>query len=158
MGDGIAVLFSSSWVWLVFVIIGLVMVLLELIIGVETTGFDLVFLGSAFVLGGLVTWPAQSWVATIVVTSLICIAYIAIGRRYVHRWAAVRKSKTNVDAIVGRTGIVLTSISRNADGRVKVGSEDWKARATEDIEQGSEIVVTDVAGVTLIVEKTEGGQ
>ena len=158
MGDAIAVLFSGAWVWLVFVIIGLLLILLELVIGVETTGFDLVFLGSAFVLGGLVTWPAHSWVVTIVVTSVICIAYIAIGRRYVHRWAAVRKSRTNIDAVVGRTGIVLRSISKNADGRVKVGNEDWKARATEEIEEGAEIVVTDVVGATLIVEKTKGGQ
>lgn len=158
MGEAIAVLFSSSWVWLVFVIIGLLLILLELVIGAGTTGFDLVFLGSAFVLGGLVTWPAHSWVVTIVVTSVICIAYIAIGRRYVHRWAAVRKSRTNIDAIVGRTGTVLRSISRNADGRVKVGNEDWKARATEDIEEGTEIVVTDVTGATLIVERSKGGQ
>ncbi len=158
MAEAIAVLFSSSWVWLVFVIIGLLLILLELVIGVETTGFDLVFLGSAFVLGGLVTWPAHSWVVTIVVTSIICVAYIAIGRRYVHRWAAVRKSRTNIDAIVGRTGTVLRSISRKADGRVKVGNEDWKARATEDIEEGTEIVVTDVTGATLIVERSKGGQ
>jgi len=158
MGEAIAVLFSSSWVWLVFVIIGLLLILLELVIGVETTGFDLVFLGSAFVLGGLATWPAHSWVVTIVVTSAICIAYIAIGRRYVHRWAAVRKSRTNIDAIIGRTGTVLRSISRNADGRVKVGNEDWKARAAEDIEEGTGIVVTDVTGATLIVERSKGGQ
>jgi inner membrane protein len=157
MVENIAVLFSSSWAWLIFVIVGLLLILLELVIGVETTGFDLVFLGSAFVLGGLVTWPAHSWVVTIVVTTVICAAYIAIGRRYVHRWAAVRKSRTNVDAIIGRTGIVLRSISGHADGRVKVGNEDWKARATEDIEEGAEIVVRDVAGATLIVEKAKGG-
>ncbi|RLC68712.1 MAG: hypothetical protein DRH97_02245 [Chloroflexi bacterium] len=156
MAEGVAVLFSSSWIWLVFVVLGLLLILLELIIGVET-GFDLVFLGSAFILGGLVTWPAHSWILTLVITSVICTAYIFIGRRYVHRWAAVRKSKTNVDAIVGRTGIVLQSISRNLDGRVKVGNEDWKARATEAIEEGIEIVVTGVSGATLIVEKTKGG-
>lgn len=156
MGDGIAVLFSASWLWLVFVVLGLLLILLELIIGVET-GLDLVFLGSAFILGGLMTWPAHSWILTLVVTSVICAAYIFIGRRYVHRWAAVRKSKTNIDAIVGRTGIVLQSISRNIDGRVKVGNEDWKARATEDIDEGIEIVVTGVSGATLIVEKTKGG-
>jgi len=156
MGDGIAVLFSGSWVWLAFVVIGLLLILLELIIGVET-GLDLVFLGSAFILGGLMTWPAHSWILTLVVTSVICAAYIFVGRRYVHRWAAVRKSKTNIDAIVGRTGIVLQSISRSIDGRVKVGNEDWKARATEDIDEGIEIVVTGVSGATLIVEKTKGG-
>ena len=156
MGEGVAVLFSDSWLWLVFVVLGLLLILLELIIGVET-GFDLVFIGSVFILGGLVTWPAHSWILTLVVTSVICAVYIVIGRRYVHRWAAVRKSKTNIDAIVGRTGIVLQSISRNLDGRVKVGNEDWKARATEDIEEGIEIVVTGVSGATLIVEKTKGG-
>jgi len=150
--------FLDAWVWLVFVIIGLVLVLLELVIGVETTGFDLVFLGSAFVLGGLATWPAHSFVVTTVVVIVICVAYMAIGRRYVHRWVAVRKSKTNVDAIVGRTGIVVRSISRNVDGRVKVGSEDWRARATEDIEEGAGIVVTGVTGATLIVEENKGGR
>lgn len=150
--------FLDAWVWLVFVIIGLVLVLLELVIGVETTGFDLVFLGSAFVLGGLATWPAHSFVVTTVVVIVICVAYMLIGRRYVHRWVAVRKSKTNVDAIVGRTGVVVRSISRNVDGRVKVGSEDWRARATEDIEEGAGIVVTDVTGATLIVEKNKGGR
>ncbi len=157
MGDGVAVGFSDSWVWLVFVAIGLLMILLELIVGVET-GLDLVFLGSAFILGGLVTWPINSWIITLIVTSAICVAYVALGRRYVHRWTAVRKSKTNIDAIVGKTGIVLQGIARNVDGRVKVGNEDWKARAAEDIEKGDEIVVTGVSGVTLIVEKTKGGQ
>jgi membrane protein implicated in regulation of membrane protease activity len=85
VGDGVAVGFSDSWVWLVFVGIGLLMILLELIIGVET-GFDLVFLGSAFILGGLVTWPLNSWVITLIATSAICVAYVVLGRRYVHRW------------------------------------------------------------------------
>jgi len=157
VGDGVAVGFSDSWVWLVFVGIGLLMILLELIVGVET-GLDLVFLGSAFILGGLVTWPLNSWVVTLIVTSAICVAYVALGRRYVHRWTTARKAKTNIDAIVGRTGVVLQGIARNIDGRVKVGNEDWKARATEEIEKGDEIVVTGVSGVTLIVEKTKGGQ
>ncbi|MFC2018746.1 NfeD family protein [Chloroflexota bacterium] len=157
MVDAVALGFPDSWVWLVFVGIGLLMILLELIVGVET-GLDLVFLGSAFILGGLVTWPFNSWILTLIVTSAICVAYIALGRRYVHRWTVVRKSRTNIDAIVGRTGVVQQSIGKNLDGRVKVGSEDWKARATEEIEKGDEIVVTGVSGVTLIVEKSKGGQ
>ena len=148
--------FPDLWLWLVFVIVGLLLVLLELIVGVET-GFDLVFIGSTFILGGLVTWPFHSWLLTVIVTSIICIAYVALGRRYVHRWTAVSKAKTNIDAIIGRQGIVLQSIARNVDGRVKVGNEQWRARAEEDIKEGDEIVVTSVSGVTLIVEKTKGG-
>ena len=146
----------TDWLWLVFVIVGLLFVLLELIVGVET-GLDLVFVGSAFILGGLATWPFHSWLLTAIATSIICVAYVALGRRYVHRWTTVNKAKTNIDAIIGRQGIVLKSIARNVDGRVKVGNEQWRARAEEDIKEGDEIVVTSVSGVTLIVEKIKGG-
>ena len=132
------------------------LILLELIIGVET-GFDLVFIGSAFVVGGLASWPFHSWLLTVIVTSLICIAYVTVGRRYVRRWTAVSKAKTNIDTIISRQGIVLKSIARNVDGRVRVGSEQWRARAEEDIREGDEIVVTGVSGATLIVEKNKGG-
>ncbi len=116
--------FPDSWLWLIFVIAGLFFVLLELIVGVET-GLDLVFIGSAFIIGGLVTWPFKSWVLTVIVTSIICVAYVALGRRYVHRWTMVSKAKTNIDAIIGRQGIVVKSIAKNVNGLVKVGYEQW---------------------------------
>ncbi len=148
--------FPDLWLWLVFVIVGLLFALVELIIGVET-GLDLVFIGSAFIIGGLVTWPFHSWILTVIVTGVICIAYVALGRRYVHRWTAVRKSRTNIDAIIGRQGIVLRSIAKNVDGLVKIGYEQWRARAEEEIKEEDEVVVTGVSGATLIVKKNEGG-
>lgn len=157
MVDGAVAGFPDSWVWLIFVGIGLLMVLLELLIGVET-GYDLVFLGSAFILGGLITWPFQGWVLTLAVTLAICIAYVAIGRRYVHRWNAIRKEKTNIDATIGRKGIVLQSLTPGGHGLVKVGNEEWRARAEESIEKGESIVVTAIHGVTLSVEKCKGAQ
>lgn len=147
--------FPDSWMWLIFIGIGLVMILLELIVGVDT-GLDLVFLGSAFVIGGLVTWPFHSWLLTLIVILVICIIYLALGRRYVHRWTSTRKEKTNIDAIIGKKGIVLQSIAANSDGRVKVGNEEWKARASETIDKGTEIVVTGINGVTLDVEISKG--
>ena len=149
-------LFLNNWFWLIFVGAGLLLVMLELIIGIET-GLDLVFIGSAFVLGGLVTWPFHSWLTTVIVTSAICVAYVAIGRRYVHRWTLIKAEKTNIDAIIGRTGIVTQSIAKHNDGRIRVGSERWKARGEEEIKEGDEIVITGVKGITLIVEKTKGG-
>jgi membrane protein implicated in regulation of membrane protease activity len=153
--NGLQSFFADSWIWLIFIGIGLVMVLLELIIGVET-GLDLVFLGSAFIMSGLVTWPFYSWLLTFIVTLLICVAYLALGRRYIHRWTATRKEKTNIDAIIGKKGVVLLNIAENADGRVKVGNEEWKARSAEDIGKGEEIVVRGISGVTLSVEKAKG--
>ncbi len=149
-----AVGFPDLWLWLTFVIIGLLLVLLELVVGGT---LDLVFIGSAFLLGGLVAWLTDSWLWALIVTIIICIVYITIGRRNIHRWTAVKKAKTNIDTIIGRTGIALKTIAKNFDGRVRVGNERWKARAEEDIKEGDEIVVTGVKGVTLTVEKTKGG-
>ena len=148
--------FPDAWLWLVFVVLGLLLALSELIVGVET-GYDLVIIGSAFIIGGLVTWPLHSWILTVIATSVICVAYVALGRRYVHRWALVGKARTNVDAIIGRNGIVLQSIAKNVGGLVRVGNEEWGARSEEDINKGDEIVVTGLRGVTLIVNKTNGG-
>jgi len=148
--------FVDSWMWLIFIGIGLLMVIMELILGVET-GLDLVFIGTAFILGGAITAAFNSWVWTIIVTVIICIIYVAAGRRYIHRRIAVTGEKTNIDAIIGRTGIVEQAISPTVSGMVKVGTEQWHARADEDINPGDEITVTGIKGITLTVKKKEGG-
>ena len=157
MVDGAAIGFPDSWVWLIFIGIGLLMILLELIVGVGP-GLDLVFLGSAFIIGGLVTWPFHSWILTLIITLAICVAYLVLGRRYVHRWAATRKEATNIDAIIGKKGIVLQSLTPGVNGLVKVGNEEWRARAEKSIEKDEVIVVTAINGVTLNVEKDKGGK
>jgi membrane protein implicated in regulation of membrane protease activity len=146
----------EEWFFLIFIGIGLVMILLELLMGMFT-GFDLVFLGSAFIIGGLISWPFHSWMLALGTTMIICLAYIALGRKYVHRWSAVKKEITNIDRIIGLKGIVLQDISLGNAGLVKVGNEEWRARAEIAIEQGSVIKVIGISGVTLSVEKCKGG-
>ncbi len=148
--------FFDQWLWLILMITGLLLAAIELLAGVDT-GLDLVFIGSGFILGGLATWPFHSWALTVVVAAVVCAGYIAIGRRYVHRWTAARSEKTNVDAIIGRRGVVLRNINRNATGLVKIGNEEWRAISNIEIQKGDEIEVLEVKGVTLIVRKAQGG-
>jgi membrane protein implicated in regulation of membrane protease activity len=148
--------FINMWLWLILAAAGLLLAMTELFIGVDT-GLDLVFIGSSFIVGGLITWPFHSWVLSLIVVCIICIAYIAIGRRYVHRLRAVKTERTNVDAIIGKRGIVLRNISSNANGLVKVGNERWQAAAGEEIQEGSEIEVMAINGVTLTVRRIRGG-
>jgi membrane protein implicated in regulation of membrane protease activity len=137
-------------------IVGLLLSMIELLIGVDT-GLDLVFIGSSLFLGGLVTWPFHSWELTVIVAGVICIAYVTIGRRYVHRWTTTKKEKTNIDTIIGKQGIVVKDVGRNVNGLVKVGNEQWRAIAEEEIKEGNEIEVVEIKGVTLTVRKTGGG-
>ncbi|HSW58008.1 MAG TPA: NfeD family protein [Dehalococcoidales bacterium] len=146
----------DSWIWLVFVGIGLIIMLVELVLGLEAR-LDLVFLGSAFIIGGLVTLPFASWLLTLIVVLIICLAYIVLGRKYVHRWVVARKEKTNIDAIIGKQGYTLQSLTPEVPGLVKVANEDWRAVSSENLEKGERIVVTGINGVTLSVEKFRGG-
>ena len=150
------VTFVDSWLWLIFIAAGLVLIMLELLLGVET-GLDMVFIGSAFVLGGLITISLNSWVWTAVISGVICVIYVFIGRRYIHRRVAVKGEKTNIDTIVGQRGFVQQDISQQNYGIVKIGMEEWRAKADEDIKKGEEITVIDVSGVTLSVKRVEGG-
>jgi membrane protein implicated in regulation of membrane protease activity len=152
----VEVAFYDSWMWLIFVGVGLGLIILELFIGVDT-GLDLVFIGTAFVLGGLITLAMKSWVWTAIVAGIICVLYVVIGRRYIHRRTAVAATKTNIDTIIGKSGVVEQDIAPTKDGIVKVGNEQWRARAEENIGSGDKVTVTGVSGVTLIVKKTEGG-
>ncbi len=157
MNGAVEVLFYDTWAWLIFVGIGLVFIILELFIGIDTA-LDLVFIGTAFVLGGLITLAMNNWVWTAIVTGIICVLYVVIGRRYIHGRVAVNAAKTNIDTIIGKTGIVQQDIEPAKDGLVKVGNEQWRARAEESIKGGEEVTVTGISGVTLNVKKTEGGK
>ena len=150
------VAFVDSWLWLIFIAAGLVLILMELLLGIET-GLDMVFIGSAFVLGGLITIALQSWVWTAVTSGIICVIYVFAGRRYIHSRIAVKTERTNIDTIIGKQGFVQQDITQEKYGMVKIGMEEWRAKADEDIKMGEQITVTDISGVTLNVKRVEGG-
>jgi membrane protein implicated in regulation of membrane protease activity len=148
--------FADQWLWLIFVGIGLVMVMLEFL-GGGFTGFELVIIGSVFVIGGLVASPFDSWPVAVIITSVLCFAYIIVGRRYLHRWTQTRKAKTNIDAIIGTQGVVVKEITKYAPGRIQIRGVRWRAVADEDMEKGQEVTVIEISGTTLTVKRTSGG-
>jgi len=155
MEGSTTLVFLDSWLWSIFVVVGLLMILTELIVGVET-GLGLVIVGSILVLSGLVTIPFHSWVVTAVSASVLCVVYFFFGRRFIHlrRWKG--EIRTGADALIGESGIMTHPITKITDGSVKVRNQEWRAGAEEDINEGEEIVVVGIRGTTLIVKK-EGG-
>lgn len=63
--------------------------------------------------------------------------------------------KTNVDSLIGKTGIVTKSISEFEVGHVKVKGQIWSAKSLNNIqlEDGQKVVVIKIEGVKLFVEK-----
>lgn len=147
--------FANDWLWVIFIGVGVALVALEFLAGIET-GFELVSIGTTFIVGGIIAWPLNSWLVAVIVTAVLCLVYLTVARKYIRQWIQVRVTPTNVDAIIGRSGIVIKNITRNTPGRVRVGAEEWRANAEEEIGEGVEIKVTGVRGATLLVVKNGG--
>lgn len=67
--------------------------------------------------------------------------------------------KTGVDALVGRTALVIQEIdSTKGTGRVKIGGEEWKAVTPDShktVSAGEFVSVLSVEGVKVVVEIIE---
>jgi len=64
--------------------------------------------------------------------------------------------RTNVDALLGKTGLVSERIDpATKKGRVIVDGEDWRGATTDNtaLEPGTRVMVIQVDGTTLMVEK-----
>ncbi|HEU5180228.1 MAG TPA: NfeD family protein [Candidatus Polarisedimenticolia bacterium] len=146
---------SVSWNWLL-ILAGAAMILIEVAAG-GFAAFDLVLIGTTFVIGGAVGLMFQGLYLGLFVTGVLCALYIAVGRRWVRshfdlKGAAVT---SNTDSLIGRKGIVLARIAPHLPGRVRVNQEEWRAvlpqEEAEAVEEGAEITVIGLDGVTLTV-------
>ncbi len=142
-----------NWNW-VLLLAGGLMILTEVLLG-GFAGFDLVLIGSTFVLGGIVGLMMGNPVAGFVTASVLCVAYITLGRRWVRDRIRTHKVATNVDALVGQQGLVTQRVAVHEAGQVKVKDETWRALpaggSSGPFEPGSVVTVAGVEGVTLQV-------
>ena len=142
-----------NWNW-VLLLAGALMILVEVLLG-GFAGFDLVLIGSTFVAGGIVGLAIGNPVAGFVTASVLCVAYITLGRRFVRDRTRTHKVATNVDALVGERGRVTSRIAEHEPGQVRVKDETWRAvpasGTTGPFEPGSVVTVAGVEGVTLQV-------
>jgi len=147
---------TISWNWLL-IIAGAALILIEVSAG-GFAGFDMVLIGSAFVVGGAVGLYFHGLYLGMIVGGALCALYIAVGRRWVRSHFDLKgaaATQSNTDAVLGRKGLVVSRIALHVPGRVRVNQEEWRAVLAQGVasplEEGTEITVTAVDGVTLQV-------
>ena len=144
---------GNSVNWLL-VILGVLCVIAELALGVMT-GFDLALIGSSLVAGGVVGLFFGSADIGLLSTAILAFLYFALFRKWLRSKLHVKTQPSNVDAVIGRTGVVTKRVAPRDCGMVKIGSEEWRAELAQPdgaaLELGAEIKVLSVEGVTLKV-------
>lgn len=81
-------------------------------------------------------------------------ALLLMLRPIVRRYLVPKITPTNVDSLVGATGLVTETIDNvTASGQVKLGAMEWTARSStgENIPQGTLIRVDRIEGVKVYV-------
>lgn len=140
------------------IVFGIVLYLLEIKVvshGMLAIGGTVsVLLGSMFLFRTSSADAVQSlsWtviITTTLVTTLFFLFVVGMGLK-----AQRAKPATGGSALVGKTGTAITDL--NPEGRVQVTGESWRAVSTgEMIALGSQIIVTDVKGLTLHVSASK---
>ena len=133
----------SVWIWAALAVIFLIV----------EAACPLHLVSIWFVVGSLVALVA-AWLKWALWLQIVLFVLVS-GTLLALLWPMVRKhfnpslEKTNVDAVIGSTGIVTGAIDNiSATGQVKLGAMEWTARSTD----GSPIP----AGTVVRVDKIEG--
>jgi membrane protein implicated in regulation of membrane protease activity len=141
-----------SVVALVWLVAGIVLAAAEALTG----DFSLLMLGG----GALVTAGFTSvthfagWVDALAFAVVSVVLLFGL-RPVLLRRMAVRRHLTNIEALPGKTALVLESVGQY-QGRVKIDGEVWTARPldeTEVYEVGATVTVMKIDGATAVVWK-----
>ena len=145
----------GNWVNWLLVIVGVLCAAAELALG-ALTGFDLALIGASLAAGGAIGLLTQSWHAGLISAAVFALLYFLLFRRWLKAKLHVKEQASNVDAVVGKMGVVTKRIGQRDCGLVRVGSEEWRAeleQPTDPVrEVGTDVQIVSVEGVTLKVK------
>jgi membrane protein implicated in regulation of membrane protease activity len=145
---------ENFWNWML-IGLGGIMVVAELLMG-AVTGFDLALMGLSLAAGGGIGLYFASAKVGLFASAVLAVIYVVFVRQRLRaRMTTKGTLSSNVDAILGRSGVVTQKIGAHEAGRVKIGDEEWRAvlaaGAGDAREAGQTVTVVSAEGVTLTV-------
>ena len=139
-------------------ILWLVLLVVFLIVEASTvTLVSLWFAAGALIALIISLLGAQLWLQVLLFLAVSTISLIAL-RPLVRRFVHPKLTATNVDSVIGSTGLVTAPIDNvTAAGQVKLGAMVWTARSTSGapIPQGELVRVDKIEGVKVFVSPVE---
>lgn len=138
---------------LVLLIIGAMFIVAEVIIGIDT-GFDLLLIGSCVLVGGILGYYTNDYVAAAAAGGL-SVAYIVLGRKFVKNKVQAFTHTSNVDSLLNKVITLKSWDSAAKTGSANINGEDWRVVSDSPLSEGQSVVVTNIDGVSLVVKPQE---
>ena len=136
----------------IWLIITVILIVVEII----TLGLTSIwFAGGAFV-AGLISLTGAHWLVQLLVFAVVSTLLFVFTRPFAAKHLMKNVEKTNVDSLIGQTGLVTQDIDNlNAKGQVKVRGQIWTARSISDdvkLHEGQKVSIESISGVKVIVK------
>lgn len=135
--------------WMIWIIVILILTVLE----ISTVGLVSIWFIASALVSLILSFFIESFYIQFAVFVVLGIILLITTRPLLAKFIKPKKSSTNLDRVVGMTGIVTEEISKNTVGEVKVDGKKWSAISNKKIAEGQEVIIKDIQGVKLIVEK-----
>ena len=139
--------------WLAWLIVSIGLLLLELTSG-DFYVIRFAFGAVASIVGAAIGFPLWTQVLIWAVCSVLCLYFVrpSLVRR-LH--GKMNERKSNVDALVGRQGVVIDKISAGGFGYVKIDGDEWRSVSSDgsEIAQGTTVTVISRDSIILTVSE-----
>ena len=133
----------------------LVLVIVLAIIEIATVNLRTIW----FVISGIVAMILSFFVDNSAITSTVFavlgIILLFTTRPLLKRILPTQRARTNIDRVIGMTGVVTEEIKKNQIGEVKVDGKTWSAISDKKIAVGEEVIIDAIDGVKLVVRKED---
>lgn len=134
--------------WLIFFII---LVIIELI----TVNLVTIWFALGALVTSLVSLYTTDTVILLAVFTLVSLLLLLITKPVVKKLKVKKVVATNLDQVIGKTGIVSVPIEKDKIGEVKVLGKTWSAYSDKEISKDKKVKILSISGVKLKVEEKE---
>lgn len=134
--------------WLIFFII---LVIVELI----TVNLVTIWFAFGALVTSLVSLYTTDTVILLAVFTLVSLLLLLITKPVVKKLKVKKVVATNLDQVIGKTGVVTEPIAKDKIGEVKVLGKRWSAYSDREISKDKKAKILSISGVKLKVEEKE---
>ena len=134
------------WFWLALVVLFSVVEAFTMML--TTVWFAAAALVMVFVAMLPVPIPVQ-----LLLFALISVGLLVFTRPFALKFLNIKKTATNSDALIGKRCKLLTAITPDEKGTVRLKGVEWSAASTDGspLEAGKDCIIQEIQGNTLIV-------
>ena len=134
----------------------LIMVIILTIVEITTVNLVTVWFVASSLISLVISLFSDNFFLQFLVFVILGVIFLITTKPIINKYLLKsKKESTNLDRVIGMTGVVTGEIQKNEIGEVKVDGKRWSAVSDATIKKGEYVIINKIDGVKLVVSKKE---